>query len=500
MIPPADAHSATPATHASPLLRAQLRRIKFGTLGFVALLALLFAGYGAFDYQAQIQVARNEATEIADMAMLNAQGALNLSQQVLIGMEAMLKYTPAAQQPNSALVRNTLLEWQARTPHLMDLLVVEPPGRIVHWTGQGQPPDVSDRAYVSYHLQHADSGLYVGEPQLSKVHLGAWFFGVSEAQRNAAGEVERILVAIVDLNALRAALDVSFSVPSSTLALVSRSGLVYTRSPDHEKYVGKKLERPSQAGGIARGSQAGSFTTRSPLDGKPRLVAFRKLQQQALYAVGTVNLDQVLASWRERMELLLALWLLLGASAAWFAHQLAKAAHEHEFLACTDGLTGILNRRSLLNIAEGEERRRGSENRMAVLMIDIDHFKLINDNQGHAAGDLILCRMAQILRDSCRDSDLVGRYGGEEFLAILDDTSEQGAITLAEKLRQKASGVGTPLGPLTVSIGVAITCPIGGTLDDAIRRADLAMYAAKAAGRNRVQLDLAHHAAPAVDA
>lgn len=486
----------TLSAHASSLLQAQLRRIRIGTFALILTLGMLFAGYEIYDYRAQMQQTRAEALEIAGTAANNAQAVVKLAQQVLAGMGEVLNYSPDADTPHSLTLRNTLLGWRNRTPYLMDLLVVEPPGRIVHWTGPGEAPDVADREYISHHMQHADSGLYVGPPQLSRVRQGRWFFGVSEAQRDPAGQVQRVLVVIVDMEAIRTSLEASGIARGNTVALISQSGVIYTRTPDHALYVGKQLARPPEAASIAPGSLSGAMALNSPLDGKQRMIAFRRLKEQGLFAIGTIDMNEAMSPWRERIRLLAGLWLVLAAIVVWFARRLSAAAREHETLANTDGLTGVLNRRSLLGLAEGAERRIDSDQQLAVLMIDIDHFKKINDSLGHAAGDAVLRQVAEVLRDSCRDSDLVGRYGGEEFLAILSDTSEQGALNLAEKLRRKVAEIGTSPCPVTVSIGVAVCRPVSGTLNDAIRRADQAMYAAKAAGRNRVVLD----AGPRADA
>lgn len=476
------------AAPTSALLRAQLLHIKIGVAALIATLGMLLIAYEVYDYRSQIALARTEASEIADMAALNAQAVLRLAQQVLIGIGEVNKYTPGAATPHSALVRKTLQGWKNRTAHLMDLLVVEPPGRIVHWTGPGLPPDVSDREYISYHLTHADSGLYVGSPQLSKVHAGKWFFGISEAQRDGAGEVQRVLVAIIDLNAFRDAMGVSFSMPGSSLALASGAGVVYTRSPDHALYVGKQVPPAPAMRELARRSDSGTVALQSPLDGQARMLAFRRLPEHNLYAIGTVSLIQVLRPWRERLWLLGALWLVCSAVTLWFGRRMAAAARAYELLANTDSLTGVLNRRSLLDLAGGVERRSGEQRDVTVLMIDVDHFKNINDTLGHAAGDAVLRQLGALLRANCRGGDLVGRYGGEEFLVILDNSSASGALQLAEKLRQKVSTIQTELGAISISIGVACTDALEGSLDAAIRRADHAMYAAKQAGRNRVVL------------
>ncbi len=159
-------------------------------------------------------------------------------------------------------------------------------------------------------------------------------------------------------------------------------------------------------------------------------------------------------------------------------------------MAATDELTGIPNRRSILEVLGRESARaRRYAEPLAVLMIDIDHFKEVNDTHGHAAGDAVLKGVASTLHSTVRDSDFAGRYGGEEFLAILPHQDERGALIAAERIRRKIAD--SEMGPdrlkVTVSIGVGAMAADG--VDAMLSRADRAMYAAKAAGRNRVSAE-----------
>jgi diguanylate cyclase (GGDEF)-like protein len=159
-------------------------------------------------------------------------------------------------------------------------------------------------------------------------------------------------------------------------------------------------------------------------------------------------------------------------------------------MAATDELTGIPNRRSILEVLGREyARARRYAEPLAVLMIDIDHFKEVNDTRGHAAGDAVLKGVASTLHSTVRDSDFAGRYGGEEFLAILPHQDQRGALIAAERIRRKIAD--SEMGPdrlkVTVSIGVGAIAADG--VEAMLSRADRAMYAAKAAGRNRVSAD-----------
>jgi diguanylate cyclase (GGDEF)-like protein len=161
--------------------------------------------------------------------------------------------------------------------------------------------------------------------------------------------------------------------------------------------------------------------------------------------------------------------------------------------AATDPLTGLSNRRHLQEFL-GEQYRISSRygTPLSVLLIDIDHFKLVNDEHGHPAGDQVLREVALALRETCRQADLCARYGGEEFVVVLPATALEGALELAERLRRAIEGRALLAGntTLSVTVSVGVTAYRSGGQANAgwlIKEADLAMYEAKAAGRNTVR-------------
>ncbi|MBK8637633.1 MAG: GGDEF domain-containing protein [Chromatiaceae bacterium] len=158
-------------------------------------------------------------------------------------------------------------------------------------------------------------------------------------------------------------------------------------------------------------------------------------------------------------------------------------------LATTDSLTGAWNRRyfeqaAALEIARTD--RYGGP--LALLMLDIDHFKLLNDTHGHPVGDKVLVELSQRVRPRLRATDLLARWGGEEFVVLLPHCGREAAVKLAENLCHLiASEPFPPAGPLTASFGVA-EFQAGETLDTWLKRVDDALYAAKSGGRNQVRL------------
>ncbi len=156
-----------------------------------------------------------------------------------------------------------------------------------------------------------------------------------------------------------------------------------------------------------------------------------------------------------------------------------------------DPLTGMFNRRYMEESLEREISRAARAGRpLAVIMIDIDHFKHFNDMSGHAAGDAVLRELGALLRSEVREADIACRYGGEEFALIMPDASVEIALKRADKLREDVKRLdvrhgGRLLGPINISLGVAEFPRHGPTGDAVLKMADVALYRAKQAGRDR---------------
>jgi two-component system cell cycle response regulator len=168
----------------------------------------------------------------------------------------------------------------------------------------------------------------------------------------------------------------------------------------------------------------------------------------------------------------------------------AKYAHQMYQVALRDGLTGAYNRRyldeRLLSEMAFAQRHRIP---LGLLMLDLDHFKMVNDTFGHQAGDAVLQRFHALLEEQVRTEDVVARYGGEEFAVLCREADEGSAAVVAERLRRAVEGAAFEYDgqsiPVTVSIGVAISLDVNvDGPESLVRQADLALYQAKEAGRN----------------
>jgi diguanylate cyclase (GGDEF)-like protein len=181
----------------------------------------------------------------------------------------------------------------------------------------------------------------------------------------------------------------------------------------------------------------------------------------------------------------------MGIAFGFFWMTTAELSHELEMIANTDPLTGIYNRRVFREHCEREQERSSRTGAcFSLLMMDIDHFKSINDRYGHKGGDAMLVAAVETMQDSLRGIDILGRWGGEEFVALLPGTSMDSALLVAQRVRANIESLLLDTGAgamrMTVSLGVATLRDDGDHLDAMFIRADQALYMAKRGGRNQV--------------
>jgi len=243
---------------------------------------------------------------------------------------------------------------------------------------------------------------------------------------------------------------------------------------------------------LGRAFTSEAVSTREPSDG----------EIDAVLAVGEFfardeAIDCGVCGYDTCVEHAAAIWLGNSTWAMCYPLERKRFAREHERLShasSTDELTGLLNRRALdKRLAEEVSRAARYGTPLALLLLDLDRFKQVNDQMGHAAGDALLRGVGVLLRAELRATDVAARYGGDEFALVLPEVTKTGAWAVAEKicasLRMLSvdSGSGVRVST-TCSVGVASFCESFSDPDTLLRGADTALYAAKAAGRNRVEL------------
>mgnify|MGYP001009899994 CR=1 FL=1 len=224
-------------------------------------------------------------------------------------------------------------------------------------------------------------------------------------------------------------------------------------------------------------------------DGHQMLLNARHIPELKWHLIVEQDEDRALQGIRQSLYLNLLIVLIIAGLSIWLTGlTISRFQRRLEEMAVTDKLTGLANRQAFGPLIEQtlSQIRRKPEP-LCLILIDIDHFKEINDRHGHQAGDLVLQRIAERISSCLRDSDLTFRWGGEEFLAVLRDCESKDALRIAEKLRDAVAESRTAIGKTevsaTISLGIAERCEAE-SIDALIGRADRALYGAKQSGRN----------------
>jgi diguanylate cyclase (GGDEF)-like protein len=400
-----------------------------------------------------------------------------------------------------------------------------------------------DRLY--FRLAKETGHFAVGEYQIGRV-TGQAGINFGYPVKDADQQIRAIVFAGLDLENLRRMAEETPLPPDGILSVIDVKGTVLSRKPPMKDRIGQKLWNPQVIESILAGSE-GVLEAKGE-DGVDWLLAHRVVYTNPdgafpLRVLITVPMKSVYAEVnhaliRDLVGITLATLFLLVAAwfgAEWFmlrkvrallsaadrmrggdlnartgiphgGEELSQLANAFDDMAgalqqreqrlqeqaISDPLTGLYNRRYLNEFLPRELARSGRSNMpVALLLFDLDHFKRVNDSSGHEAGDIVLTAVGNLLRGNVRGSDIACRYGGEEFALILPETGADAAMRRAEDIRLAISTLslthaGRPLGKITASFGIAVFPDHAQDTDDLLRVADMALYAAKGAGRNRI--------------
>jgi diguanylate cyclase (GGDEF)-like protein len=195
------------------------------------------------------------------------------------------------------------------------------------------------------------------------------------------------------------------------------------------------------------------------------------------------------ATYRSGVHAVALIVVATGLAVGWLAELLHRSRFRAEELALTDELTGLPNRRHVCVVLDHDFAAAQRGRPLTVVLFDLDRFKKYNDDHGHAAGDEALRLFADMLTSVTRRMNTAGRFGGEEFLAVLSETDLEESLVFVDRVLRHTRSLNLPLGSLTVSAGVAAYHPSMATPGDLVAAADQAMYRAKAAGGDQVRVD-----------
>jgi len=393
------------------------------------------------------------------------------------------------------------------SPGIARAVIVNPDGKLRSATAEPHPGsiDLGDRDYFRVHLDGRFHGLYIGQPIVGRI-LGALVLPISrrvDAKDGTFLGVIAVLISPSSLTPLPKSIDLG---PHGVMTLTGLDDIVRSRfsadSPDGTIGIGSSIAGGSRPAVIEEGAQ-GAYVRASVIDGITRMFTYGRVGSRPLVVTVGLELDRELAGWRSLAAMIVAMalaaTLLLSGLAAYLIRQIFRdattarvTALELSHSAEHDFLTGLPNR-MLLNdrvsqaVAVAERHRT----KVAVLFLDLDGFKHINDSLGHPIGDKLLQSIAKRLVACVRRADTVSRQGGDEFIALLAEVQRpEDAAVLARKMLQ-AVAEAHPIDRhdlhITTSIGVSVYPDDGLDAETLIKNADTAMYQAKENGRHGFQ-------------
>lgn len=444
----------------------------------------------------KIEAAGRENMNIARLVGFHTSYVLNTS-VLLLGSIAQHVQSRGFEFFQSEEGKRFLLNRTQDYPDLQSMLLIDKSGRLLVGATLPFPPPSVNYADRDYFLLHqAGDDLVFGEQLMSRTQ-GRRGTTISLAIRSS----QRVLEGIVLVTIESAHFDQMFKsirgAGNEEITIFRNDGAIFSRFP--EVAVGQRFPQASVFE-HAKQARSGIYEALGLFDAKPRLIAFERIDNFPLVVVSSQSRDEVLSSWWAFTAfvggaLLLAFVWLGGAGRYAFRAISQNEALQLELarLAQTDSLTELANRRHFIELAEKElSRTLRYGGALSLLMIDVDHFKKINDTHGHACGDQVLQQLSELFRLELRNIDIVGRLGGEEFSVVLAQTDRAQALEVAERLRQTIAeyGVGLSDGAtlhFTISIGVANLSGADVRIDGLLSQADRALYEAKRDGRNNVK-------------
>ena len=424
-----------------------------------------------------------------------------------------------------------LAEHLSFLPGVQAYYIADEKGRLIFGdepSRRSQPTVIAERPYFLAQRDDAAAGLYISPPFPNKI-TGEISLFLSRRINRPDGGFAGIVYAQLPLARIEEFLSRIDVGRTGGISLRDSGMGIIARHPDPGgRFRGNRTVSPELRTFLGRGENHGAYYSPGTWDGTARTVAFSRVGRYPFYVNVGIGERDYLADWRESTMRILALYAAFAAATAIgatlvyrssrariraaraaFAEMERRVAEatvelrtysaaleatnaELTRLAITDPLTGAANRRRFMEAAAAEIDRTARSGRpLALLMLDIDHFKRVNDTWGHAAGDDALCAVVAVCTATVRRVDLVARLGGEEFAVLMPETGLSEATAIAERLRAAIAAIEIPVADgrlrFTASLGIATLADPDEPLSRFLSRADDALYRAKDLGRNRCE-------------
>lgn len=345
--------------------------------------------------------------------------------------------------------------------------------------------DVSDREYFIESRKIRPDTLYFAKPVLSRV-TGLWGIPITYRLRSNSNGLF-LLFGAIEFPVLDSLFPVRSDLSGHSIGLLRSDRTLLYRNPYDEYLVGEAYDKPIVSGGV-------SVVEIYNPNRSSRLISFQNLEQFALAIVVGVDYQTIRGKWIRSLVVKAILALAILGIYTYLTIRSIEAVKKNNEIqrmlqnaARYDSLTGLKNRGYFFERLSDELERASRYNLQFVFMIlDIDHFKVLNDTYGHPEGDVVLKRITSIIDAGIRNSDISGRVGGEEFAVILTDVDLAHALPVAERIRERVTSIVVETWKASVSIGAVAWSGPEESLTDLYKRADDALYRAKNEGRNRV--------------
>lgn len=468
-------------------------------------------------YQSYVQIERtsiSHALNVARIAQRSISRNMELLSLTLDSMAWRYRHTRQDEMPEQQRL-DFLLGEKAEATYMTAMGIVDSEGELLAGSSslaEIMPGNYLQRDFFATHRDGATPGLYVSRPLSIRLEKRMQVIVLSKRLLRADGGFDGIAFMVLYLDYFRHLFESLSLEKKAVMSLYAMDGVAYMRVPYDEAFIGSRLNNTPNFTRIlalppsAPDSAQGSYFARSRQDDIKRLYAYVRIPDTPwLVFVGHTHAE-LFHEWDRMLYAALFLAAAFSTACLYLVSRLREEFFRRSTLeqqleeqARTDKLTGLLNRRALdegLQEAWHKSQRNASA-RFAILFADVDFFKLYNDTYGHKAGDYALVALARCISGAvARQCDKAGRFGGEEFVILLDETDAAGALHVAGNIMSALQAMKipherSPFGRLSVSIGaVCLDHQVHHSIEEMVKAADDALYQAKRMGRNQVQLAL----------